>query len=696
MSNQLKTRNGIPFDFVDGLRIKGVDVTNWDKVFIDQGASYVGFKPAGNITASNVQAAIEELDSEKLAKTDLVTQSVNGVMSATDKAKLDNMATSGVVKTATVLRPGANQGIVWDNDAFGGTQDTASITLETASGEATKMRFKMTNDSDDNFEFTAKTADGLTVFNNAMTLNGNVILNAANYVDYSAPMIVDYVALRAYVGNATQVRITSNGIAGFFYYDSADSTSVDNGGTIIVSSNGRRWKRIYDGAVNVKWFGAKGNGSDDDTSSIQKAIDASGYAITFDEVPNHYKITATLLVGFGKKLSGNNARIVQYTSNIPILGVVSSKWKISDFRFEYAVQQSSTDTAAMGVTFNGAFEGEFTNSTITKAYKGFGVSVATSFAYECTFRNIRVIDAYDYGVSFDVNGSIGLTTNTFDNVYVLQTEAVTASPASKGFLIQYHTGGFVMRNCAGDKLQGGILLFIKGCSGGRVDVLYGELNTMKPNLGLVLIDASTDINIEGYTPTSNVGILSAGQVASFVKITGSSRNIKITGRENATNVTGNAGTLYGIDCNSTDASIKVDAFSFRVDSGFARLDALITGSYYQIWSYNGFELQTLLNGKRTQSRSAVPVSGTWVQGDTVINSAVSTSSPIGEWRCIIAGSPGTWRPFYWTVFRGDSSARPVLATQDIGIMFLDNTLDVDGKPIWWTGTSWVDSTGAAV
>jgi len=47
---------------------------------------------------------------------------------------------------------------------------------------------------------------------------------------------------------------------GTFYWD-ATSTETDNGGTIIQATGVTtgRWKRLYEGAVNVKWFGAVGD-----------------------------------------------------------------------------------------------------------------------------------------------------------------------------------------------------------------------------------------------------------------------------------------------------------------------------------------------------------------------------------------------------------------------------------------------------
>ena len=90
-----------------------------------------------------------------------------------------------------------------------------------------------------------------------------------NILDTVIP-VADYTALRNYTGRATQVRITADGIAGFFKYDSTETTSTDNGGTIIVAGT-KRWKRVFDGVVNVKWFGALGNGVTDDTAAFTAA-----------------------------------------------------------------------------------------------------------------------------------------------------------------------------------------------------------------------------------------------------------------------------------------------------------------------------------------------------------------------------------------------------------------------------------------
>lgn len=46
--------------------------------------------------------------------------------------------------------------------------------------------------------------------------------------------------------------------------------------------------------------------------------------------------------------------------------------------------------------------------------------------------------------------------------------------------------------------------------------------------------------------------------------------------------------------------------------------------------------------------------------------------------------------------RGTTAQRPTPGANDYGAMYLDMTLDADGKPIRWNGTAWIDATGATV
>jgi hypothetical protein len=77
----------------------------------------------------------------------------------TSPLQASNITTTG---TLTVAQ-GADLGIRWPNDAYGGGSDTARITLESAGGEATRMRFTITNDPDDMIEFNTPATNGVKI-----------------------------------------------------------------------------------------------------------------------------------------------------------------------------------------------------------------------------------------------------------------------------------------------------------------------------------------------------------------------------------------------------------------------------------------------------------------------------------------------------------------------------------------------------
>lgn len=93
----------------------------------------------------------------------------------------------------------------------------------------------------------------------------------------------DYAALRTYVGTQKSIYVAGYlattapiGIAGTFVRDPNDTTSADNGGTIIVAVNGVRWKRQYSEVIEVDWFGAFSTfGVTDSKPAIAAAIAAA-------------------------------------------------------------------------------------------------------------------------------------------------------------------------------------------------------------------------------------------------------------------------------------------------------------------------------------------------------------------------------------------------------------------------------------
>jgi hypothetical protein len=230
----------------------------------------------------------------------------------------------------------------------------------------------------------------------------------------------DYTAFRAYTGTArsayvtgfdTSATTTPSGIAGNFTRDDSDTTSADNGGTTIVDANGVRWKRTYDGPVNVRWFGAVGDGVTDDTAAIQAALDAVGNAgggcVYFPA--GTYLLSSRLLVWGNTKVygAGMGATTIKHPAshafkNKNYLTTGDDNITVSDMSFDADATYSGAVSmdGMRNLTCERLKIGNVKPTTVTV-----GIGLSTLAGVTCENINIHgcVMDVPDYGIVLSSN-----------------------------------------------------------------------------------------------------------------------------------------------------------------------------------------------------------------------------------------------------------------------------------------------------
>ena len=117
----------------------------------------------------------------------------------------------------------------------------------------------------------------------------------SNWIRANQPVVVTNIsALRALDKTEISYAVTKgyytagDGGAGEYWYDSSDTTSTDNGGTVIKANDNGRWKLVGSN-LNVRSFGAIGDGVTDDTIAIVSCfncanLDSKIATITLDGI----------------------------------------------------------------------------------------------------------------------------------------------------------------------------------------------------------------------------------------------------------------------------------------------------------------------------------------------------------------------------------------------------------------------------
>lgn len=155
---------------------------------------------------------------------------------------------------------------------------------------------------------------------------GNLTIAASGAATQTVTAAANVTALRA-VTSVTVPTIILQGFStagdgggGTFTYVSTDTTTADNGCTIFVDASTHRWYRNYAGAVNVKWCGAKGDGSTDDKVALQAAL-ATLKAVFIPPSPTCYMTSGSLTISAGQVAEGDTAQtscIKASTAALPI------------------------------------------------------------------------------------------------------------------------------------------------------------------------------------------------------------------------------------------------------------------------------------------------------------------------------------------------------------------------------------------
>jgi hypothetical protein len=156
-----------------------------------------------------------------------------------------------------------------------------------------------------------------------------MLTKVKNVLDITADTVADLASTEHKTGSIQLLgfHTKGDGGGGVFFWDATKDKSEHNGGTIIDPSIAGLvanweytqnlyfspaaigqgcWVREYSGAVSVKWFGAKGDGTTDDTLAIQQALDSKNDVYFSSDT---YAVSDKILITNDKFVNFNGAVI---------------------------------------------------------------------------------------------------------------------------------------------------------------------------------------------------------------------------------------------------------------------------------------------------------------------------------------------------------------------------------------------------
>nr|DAN02897.1 MAG TPA: tail fiber protein [Caudoviricetes sp.] len=592
-------------------------------------------------------------------------------------------------------------------------------------------------------------AGSATASGASAAISQNAASQAASTI---APIsVADYAGLRSFSGAAANVNVTGylatlapSGISGMFVRDDSDTTSSDNGGTVIVASNGKRWKRSFSGSLSLDWFSVD---TSDETAAWNRA-GAAAYAMGIRSVsvsPGQHNIGGTVVLKPGVTFQGPETNTpnafadyavrVVHTATTPNTDIfVTDTVAVGSMQSSGSIRNMSI-AASAGNTRYGLYMRNFMGALPKNLAFGGGFTgamIAFQGALFSKFENIRLINTTSILVPSAIlalswNGDTYSTTVTFENIYV--SGVFAPSPGGVGSVFKAQPGAgtqIVFINPVFESISGkafdigkGNQVIVRGpycenvpnADSATPMFEVGVTGAAAPNdahdtITSLVIDGQGSKLMSYSQGAATLTVLINADVAQYIEL----RDIElqrvtklISGTNNTQqfkyrNVKGSSVTtaqtgltapkIFDEGGNILTATL---AQSKRVTDEATRngLLSLYAHADPSIASDVGTEGRALWYDKvnarwvsyRVKSGQA-PVNKTWIRGDVVDNAFPSIGGPAG-WACTASGTAGTatWIISGQTgVAKGPTASRPTKATFQVA------------DDASWVGAEYIDTT----